>query len=161
MGKLQEFDITFTNNKVVYAPGESISGTVKIRTGNSLQYKGNNPLPHLFTRYSDGSPRAATRRKAHSSMDINFSSAWTRGTEVGGRLWATVRHVCTLQPEGGRFSGTSCFSQALTSMYCLAFIKASWLLWVKDTGTQVQVLFWVSPGKCEVEVRRHRWGSDL
>ncbi|XP_008289989.1 arrestin domain-containing protein 1b [Stegastes partitus] len=39
MGKLQEFDITFTNNKVVYGPGESISGTVKIRTGNSLQYK--------------------------------------------------------------------------------------------------------------------------
>ncbi|KAG8010860.1 Arrestin domain-containing protein 1 [Nibea albiflora] len=39
MGKLQEFDITFTNNKVVYGPGESISGTVKIRTGNSLQFK--------------------------------------------------------------------------------------------------------------------------
>ncbi|XP_070845500.1 arrestin domain-containing protein 1b [Chaetodon trifascialis] len=39
MGKLQEFDITFTNNKVVYGPGESISGTVKIRTSNSLQYK--------------------------------------------------------------------------------------------------------------------------
>ncbi|XP_051794146.1 arrestin domain-containing protein 1b [Acanthochromis polyacanthus] len=39
MGKLQEFDITFTNNKVVYGPGESISGTVKIRTGNSMQYK--------------------------------------------------------------------------------------------------------------------------
>uniref|UniRef100_A0A673BVS1 Arrestin C-terminal-like domain-containing protein n=1 Tax=Sphaeramia orbicularis TaxID=375764 RepID=A0A673BVS1_9TELE len=40
MGKLQEFDITFTNNKVVYGPGESISGTVRIRTGTSLQYKG-------------------------------------------------------------------------------------------------------------------------
>lgn len=40
MGKLQEFDITFTNNKVVYSPGESISGTVKITTGSSLQYKG-------------------------------------------------------------------------------------------------------------------------
>ncbi|KAM4635121.1 arrestin domain-containing protein 1b isoform 1-T1 [Polymixia lowei] len=39
MGKLQEFDITFANNKVVYSPGESISGNVKIRTGNSLQYK--------------------------------------------------------------------------------------------------------------------------
>ncbi|KAM9322700.1 arrestin domain-containing protein 1b [Pholidichthys leucotaenia] len=39
MGKLQEFDITFANNKVVYGPGESISGTVKIRTANSLQYK--------------------------------------------------------------------------------------------------------------------------
>ncbi|XP_034565985.1 arrestin domain-containing protein 1b [Notolabrus celidotus] len=39
MGKLQEFDLTFTNNKVVYGPGESISGTVRIKTGNSLQYK--------------------------------------------------------------------------------------------------------------------------
>ncbi|XP_054896640.1 arrestin domain-containing protein 1b isoform X1 [Poeciliopsis prolifica] len=39
MGKLQEFDITFANNKVVYGPGESISGTVKIRTGSALQYR--------------------------------------------------------------------------------------------------------------------------
>ncbi|XP_005725649.1 arrestin domain-containing protein 1b [Pundamilia nyererei] len=39
MGKLQEFDITFTNNKVVYGPGESISGTVKIRTTESLHFK--------------------------------------------------------------------------------------------------------------------------
>ncbi|KAK2818902.1 hypothetical protein Q5P01_024463 [Channa striata] len=39
MGKLQEFDVTFTDNKVVYGPGESISGTVKIRTSTSLQYK--------------------------------------------------------------------------------------------------------------------------
>ncbi|XP_056146635.1 LOW QUALITY PROTEIN: arrestin domain-containing protein 1b [Lampris incognitus] len=39
MGKLQEFGVIFTNNKVVYSPGESISGVVKIRTGNPLQYK--------------------------------------------------------------------------------------------------------------------------
>uniref|UniRef100_A0A8C2KQY4 Arrestin domain containing 1b n=1 Tax=Cyprinus carpio TaxID=7962 RepID=A0A8C2KQY4_CYPCA len=39
MGKLQEFEITFTNNKVVYNPGESISGTVRIKTGHSLQFK--------------------------------------------------------------------------------------------------------------------------
>ncbi|XP_061603586.1 arrestin domain-containing protein 1b [Phyllopteryx taeniolatus] len=39
MGKLQEFHITFANNKVVYSPGESIGGTVKIRLSNSLQYK--------------------------------------------------------------------------------------------------------------------------
>ncbi|XP_037340751.1 arrestin domain-containing protein 1b [Pungitius pungitius] len=39
MGKLQEFDITFANNKVVYSPGETVSGTVKIRTGHSLHYK--------------------------------------------------------------------------------------------------------------------------
>ncbi|XP_072227716.1 arrestin domain-containing protein 1b [Leuresthes tenuis] len=39
MGKLQAFEITFSNNKVVYGPGEYISGTVKIRTSNSLQYK--------------------------------------------------------------------------------------------------------------------------
>ncbi|KAJ8339463.1 hypothetical protein SKAU_G00362490 [Synaphobranchus kaupii] len=40
MGKLQEFEITFTNNKVVYSPGESISGTVKITSGTPLPYKG-------------------------------------------------------------------------------------------------------------------------
>ncbi|KAG7279274.1 hypothetical protein CRUP_033210 [Coryphaenoides rupestris] len=39
MGKLQEFDIVFANNKVVYSPGDSISGSLKIRTGNALQYK--------------------------------------------------------------------------------------------------------------------------
>ncbi|KAM6986173.1 arrestin domain-containing protein 1b [Aplochiton taeniatus] len=39
MGKLQEFDITFTNNKLVYSPGESISGNVRIKSGTSLQYK--------------------------------------------------------------------------------------------------------------------------
>ncbi|XP_016403787.1 arrestin domain-containing protein 1-like [Sinocyclocheilus rhinocerous] len=39
MGKLQEFEITFTNNKVVYNPGESISGTVRIKTSQSLQFK--------------------------------------------------------------------------------------------------------------------------
>uniref|UniRef100_A0A673IMC1 Arrestin domain containing 1b n=1 Tax=Sinocyclocheilus rhinocerous TaxID=307959 RepID=A0A673IMC1_9TELE len=39
MGKLQEFEITFTNNKVVYNPGESISGTVRIKTSHSLQFK--------------------------------------------------------------------------------------------------------------------------
>lgn len=45
MGKLQEFDITFTNNKVVYGPGEAISGTVRIRTGSSLPYKGKRAVP--------------------------------------------------------------------------------------------------------------------
>ncbi|XP_076025616.1 arrestin domain-containing protein 1b [Genypterus blacodes] len=39
MGKLQEFDITFTNNKVVYSPGESIGGAVRIRTGTALHFK--------------------------------------------------------------------------------------------------------------------------
>ncbi|XP_076140929.1 arrestin domain-containing protein 1b isoform X1 [Alosa pseudoharengus] len=38
MGKLQEFDITFTNNKVVYSPGESISGCVKITCSGSMKY---------------------------------------------------------------------------------------------------------------------------
>ncbi|XP_062867790.1 arrestin domain-containing protein 1b [Trichomycterus rosablanca] len=39
MGKLQEFNITFSHNKVVYSPGETISGTIQILTGHSLQYK--------------------------------------------------------------------------------------------------------------------------
>uniref|UniRef100_A0A673IE47 Arrestin-like N-terminal domain-containing protein n=1 Tax=Sinocyclocheilus rhinocerous TaxID=307959 RepID=A0A673IE47_9TELE len=49
MGKLQEFEITFTNNKVVYNPGESISGTVRIKTSQSLQFKGTLPAgEHSF-----------------------------------------------------------------------------------------------------------------
>ncbi|XP_029295816.1 arrestin domain-containing protein 1a [Cottoperca gobio] len=39
MGKLQEFEITFDKNKVVYSPGESISGTVTIKVGQLLQCK--------------------------------------------------------------------------------------------------------------------------
>uniref|UniRef100_A0A8B9LVS8 Arrestin domain containing 1 n=1 Tax=Astyanax mexicanus TaxID=7994 RepID=A0A8B9LVS8_ASTMX len=40
MGKLQEFEITLKDNKVVYSPGESISGTVKITTAQQIQCKG-------------------------------------------------------------------------------------------------------------------------
>lgn len=43
MGKLQEFQIAFDTNKVVYNPGESISGTVKIKLGQPLQCKGKSP----------------------------------------------------------------------------------------------------------------------
>uniref|UniRef100_A0A8C7UXT2 Arrestin domain containing 1 n=1 Tax=Oncorhynchus mykiss TaxID=8022 RepID=A0A8C7UXT2_ONCMY len=39
MGKLQEFDITFKDNKVVYSPGESLSGTLKITTTEALLCK--------------------------------------------------------------------------------------------------------------------------
>uniref|UniRef100_A0A4W4H1M9 Arrestin C-terminal-like domain-containing protein n=1 Tax=Electrophorus electricus TaxID=8005 RepID=A0A4W4H1M9_ELEEL len=39
MGKLQEFEITLKNNKVVYGPGESISGSVKISTAQPIQCK--------------------------------------------------------------------------------------------------------------------------
>ncbi|MGH0175660.1 UNVERIFIED_CONTAM: hypothetical protein FKN15_071078 [Acipenser sinensis] len=39
MGKLQHFDISFNNNKVVYGPGESISGTLKICLNNPLPFK--------------------------------------------------------------------------------------------------------------------------
>lgn len=39
MGKLQEFEITFDKNKVVYSPGESITGTVRIKLGQALQCK--------------------------------------------------------------------------------------------------------------------------
>lgn len=44
MGKVQEFDISFDKNKVVYSPGESISGTVTIKLGQPLQCKGKSPL---------------------------------------------------------------------------------------------------------------------
>ncbi|KAI4877723.1 hypothetical protein NFI96_021980, partial [Prochilodus magdalenae] len=40
MGKLQEFSIVFANSKVVYSPGESISGSVRVTTASALQYKG-------------------------------------------------------------------------------------------------------------------------
>ncbi|TDH12478.1 hypothetical protein EPR50_G00047440 [Perca flavescens] len=39
MGKLKDFEITFDKNKVVYAPGESISGTVRFKLGQPLQCK--------------------------------------------------------------------------------------------------------------------------
>ncbi|XP_034398439.1 arrestin domain-containing protein 1a [Cyclopterus lumpus] len=39
MGKLQGFEITFDQNKVVYSPGESISGTATFRLGQPLQCK--------------------------------------------------------------------------------------------------------------------------
>lgn len=44
MGKLQEFEIKFDKNKVVYAPGESISGTVRFKLGQPLQCKGKSLL---------------------------------------------------------------------------------------------------------------------
>ncbi|KAL4623292.1 arrestin domain-containing protein 1-like [Arapaima gigas] len=40
MGKLQHFEITFNDNKIVYSPGESVSGAVKIVLGQALQCKG-------------------------------------------------------------------------------------------------------------------------
>ncbi|XP_030647342.1 arrestin domain-containing protein 1a [Chanos chanos] len=39
MGKLQAFEISLTDNKLVYSPGESISGTVKITTAQDIQCK--------------------------------------------------------------------------------------------------------------------------
>ncbi|XP_040010085.1 arrestin domain-containing protein 1a [Xiphias gladius] len=39
MGKLQEFEITFDKNKVVYSPGESIFGTVTVKVGQALPCK--------------------------------------------------------------------------------------------------------------------------
>nr|XP_015222017.1 PREDICTED: arrestin domain-containing protein 1 [Lepisosteus oculatus] len=39
MGKLQEFDIAFADGKVVYSPGESLTGTVKIAVSGPLAYK--------------------------------------------------------------------------------------------------------------------------
>ncbi|XP_022610307.1 arrestin domain-containing protein 1-like [Seriola dumerili] len=39
MGKLQEFEIALDKNKVVYSPGESISGTVTIKVNQALPCK--------------------------------------------------------------------------------------------------------------------------
>ncbi|CAL8297335.1 unnamed protein product [Gadus morhua 'NCC'] len=39
MGKIQEFEITFDKNKVVYSPGDSISGTLKFKVTQSMPCK--------------------------------------------------------------------------------------------------------------------------
>ncbi|XP_031426218.1 arrestin domain-containing protein 1a isoform X2 [Clupea harengus] len=39
MGKLEEFEISFTDNKVVYRPGDPITGTVKITNAEPIQCK--------------------------------------------------------------------------------------------------------------------------
>ncbi|XP_023647411.1 arrestin domain-containing protein 1-like [Paramormyrops kingsleyae] len=39
MGKILVFEISFGSNKVVYSPGECITGAVKIVVGRTLQYK--------------------------------------------------------------------------------------------------------------------------
>ncbi|KAM7416843.1 hypothetical protein PAMA_018762 [Pampus argenteus] len=39
MGKIQEFEITFDKNKVVYSPGESITGTVSVKLSQQLLCK--------------------------------------------------------------------------------------------------------------------------
>uniref|UniRef100_A0A3P9IUV3 Arrestin domain containing 1a n=1 Tax=Oryzias latipes TaxID=8090 RepID=A0A3P9IUV3_ORYLA len=39
MGKLQEFEIEFDKKKEVYSPGESISGTVRVRLSQAVQCK--------------------------------------------------------------------------------------------------------------------------
>ena len=43
MGKIQEFEITFDKNKVVYSPGDSISGTLKFKVTQSMPCKGEFP----------------------------------------------------------------------------------------------------------------------
>ncbi|MED6232574.1 hypothetical protein ATANTOWER_032583 [Ataeniobius toweri] len=39
MGKLEALDIEFSDNKVVYTPGESISGTVTVKVNQPIQCK--------------------------------------------------------------------------------------------------------------------------
>ncbi|TRY93174.1 hypothetical protein DNTS_012860 [Danionella cerebrum] len=39
MGKIQEFDLTFHNNKTVYSPGESLAGVLKILISQPIQCK--------------------------------------------------------------------------------------------------------------------------
>lgn len=52
MGKLQEFVITFDKNKVMYSPGDPITGTVTIKLVQPLQCKGktaNSAVITVFT----------------------------------------------------------------------------------------------------------------
>ena len=49
MGKLQAFEITLKDNKVVYSPGESISGTVNINPAQPIQCTGRHGDPNSLT----------------------------------------------------------------------------------------------------------------
>lgn len=48
MGKLEVFEISFTDNKLVYSPGDAITGTVNITNVESIQCKGRRNIV-LFT----------------------------------------------------------------------------------------------------------------
>lgn len=79
MGKIQEFDITLYNNKVVYGPGESVSGTVKIRTNSALQCKGKNSARFcsVFT---------CRLAEARGASDARWkSNFFFRGCDYGGQ----------------------------------------------------------------------------
>lgn len=89
MGKLQEFDIFFTNNKVVYGPGESVGGVVRIRTSSALQYKGTEGV--LLPR---GLPLAA---REHHSVRGKF---WLVTVRMGNAaLWKFLLKRGASPPE--------------------------------------------------------------
>uniref|UniRef100_A0A7N4NT43 Arrestin domain containing 1 n=1 Tax=Sarcophilus harrisii TaxID=9305 RepID=A0A7N4NT43_SARHA len=49
MGKLQLFEIYLSNSRVIYSPGEPLSGTVNLRLGAALPYRGTlSPGEHAF-----------------------------------------------------------------------------------------------------------------
>ncbi|XP_068928794.1 arrestin domain-containing protein 1 isoform X3 [Petaurus breviceps papuanus] len=49
MGKLQLFEIYLSNSRVIYSPGEPLTGTVNLRLGAALPYRGTlSPGEHAF-----------------------------------------------------------------------------------------------------------------
>lgn len=108
MGKLQEFDITFTNNKVVYGPGESISGNVKIRTGHSLQYKGRKLFFNMFMREETCCQRVfheSVKRATQARVDVN-------------KLYLNLFDVAGHEDElKARYQARGCFSEGLRLIF--------------------------------------------
>lgn len=99
MGKLQQFDITFTNNKVVYGPGESVSGTVKIRTANSLQFKGK--LPGSSSSLETSQHLWCQRFFAAAGLGVNKLSPHARKGRMCTIAWFHVSRLVLRHLGGG------------------------------------------------------------
>lgn len=117
MGKLQEFDITFTNNKVVYGPGESMSGTVKIRTGNPLQYKGTSSSS-LFSRFS--LTAFCAQRSAQldgNKLFVSVDAKKSRSPGQSSGFWVCPTHFVAVKDS----ESISAFR-----LWCSTFAPSSW-----------------------------------
>lgn len=94
MGKLQEFEIAFHKNKVVYSPGESITGTVTIKVNQPLACKGESPLnsslfPQLWLTCSvDGT--VAKRGSEGSHLVKVTRPLWVFALEVVFKVYINV-----------------------------------------------------------------------
>ena len=87
MGKIQEFEITFDKNKVVYSPGDSISGTLKFKVTQSMPCKGEFPCC-----FAPANTSVKTRKYDDHPFD-GWSGLNKITTQVG--RWARIL-VCSI-----------------------------------------------------------------